>query len=170
MQFPGDAHAQCGRNYTADVAQRNALGCAASSRRTRPSSAAGAIRQVADEARLTPTRAWSSPPSRRCRHRRTRRENTQARRQASARVLCRQRPDRRAAGRDGRRTRRLPHRLHARSIVVSPHLHRICNDYLGRPLIPLAVTTIATARVAACRSHQSFAQQTNLIGFEPFAW
>ena len=33
---------------------------------------------------------------------------TRARRQASARVLCRQRADRRAAGRDRRRTRRLP--------------------------------------------------------------
>src|SRR6266581_3002989 len=52
------------------------VGCAASSRRTRPSSAAGAIRQVADEARPIPTRAWSSPPSRRCRRRRTRMENT----------------------------------------------------------------------------------------------
>src|SRR6266850_3152723 len=39
----------------------------------RPSSAAAAIRPVADAARPAPTRAWSSPPSRRCRPQRTRR-------------------------------------------------------------------------------------------------
>jgi ATP-dependent helicase YprA (DUF1998 family) len=50
--------------------------CAGSSKRTRPSSAAGAIRQVPDAARPTLTRAWLSPRSRRCRRRRTRRENT----------------------------------------------------------------------------------------------
>src|SRR6202140_4275297 len=41
----------------------------------RPSSAAAAIRPVAVAARPAPTRAWSSPPSRRCRHQRTRRES-----------------------------------------------------------------------------------------------
>ena len=40
------------------------------------SSAAGAIRPVAGAARPTPTRAWLSPPSKRCRRRKTRRENT----------------------------------------------------------------------------------------------
>ena len=49
---------------------------AAFSRRTRPSSAAAAIRPVAGAARPTPTRAWSSPPSRRCQHQRTTREST----------------------------------------------------------------------------------------------
>ena len=39
-------------------------------------SAAAAIRQVADAARPALTRAWSSPRSRRCRHQRTRRDNT----------------------------------------------------------------------------------------------
>jgi hypothetical protein len=33
----------------------------------RPSSAAAALRQVADAAGPVPTRAWSSPPSRKCR-------------------------------------------------------------------------------------------------------
>jgi Haem-degrading len=50
--------------------------CAAFWRRMRPSSAAAAIRPVADAARPVPTRAWSSPPLRRCRRRKTRRENT----------------------------------------------------------------------------------------------
>ena len=45
-------------------------------KRTRPSSAAGAIRQVPDAARPTVTRAWLLPRSRRCRHRKTRKENT----------------------------------------------------------------------------------------------
>jgi hypothetical protein len=47
----------------------------------RPSSAAGAIRPVAGVARPTPTIAWLSPPSKRCRRRKKRKHGHAARRQ-----------------------------------------------------------------------------------------
>src|ERR1700730_254392 len=105
------------------VSEDPARPLAGSSRRMRPSSAAAAIRQVPDAARPTLTRAWSSPRSRRCR-RKEQEGKTRPCREASARVLRRQRPDRRAASRDGCRTRRLP-QGERRGGVPSPD-RRVC--------------------------------------------